>query len=158
MNKLHLNNAVDIKFNAFNVIFFCFIFPLAVNLSCHVPLRRSICVWGGVWDSCQSHVLLVTSLSNHAPNHITTYTRTYPTVCTKGLVVECQKTMLNCVEHFDCRKNDSLHQLPTAVPHSSNNMHHYCYWTRGRIKMGVLLITHCLCYPDWALFLLLICS
>lgn len=40
---------------------------------------------------------------------------------------------------------------PLQSLQSSNNMHHYHYWKRGRIKMGVVLITHCLCYPDWAL-------
>lgn len=51
----------------------------------------------------------------------------------------------------DCRKYESSHQLPAAILQSSINMHHYYYWSRGRIMMGVVLITLCLFYPDWAL-------
>lgn len=59
----------------------------------------------------QSPVLLVPSLSNHGPDHIIVNTRTNPTVCFIVPKHLCEKK-----KHFDCIKNDSSHQLPTAVP------------------------------------------
>lgn len=141
INELHLTNEVDLEINQsmsnqFNEIFLCFIFPFAVILSCQVSLRRSDRVCVCVWDSCQTAVLLVPSLSNHGPDHVIAIIQEhYPTVCARGLVLERQNKYVKFCRTF-WLQNDSSHRLPTAVLQSSDNMHHYYYWTRGKIKMG----------------------
>ncbi len=61
-------------------------------------------------------------------------------MCQGPYFYSAKSSMSNSVEHFDMGGMTHYFSSPLQWFNLPNNMHHYYYWTRGRIKMCVLLI------------------